>query len=152
MICRADGTAVDGMGDEELDDEEDEDKDGDQNLAVYDFDEGEEGGSGAGGDSDDEDMKPRMGKSGLKKITQTVSQAHMCNYCNYTSPKRWPLTFPRVFFRHWIALRSYKYGTSSVRAQFEVWLLTWTENLPNFIYFSSPLNILLWSVYLVLDW
>lgn len=88
----ADGTAVDGMGDEELDDEEDEDKDGDQNLAVYDFDEGEEGGSGAGGDSDDEDMKPRMGKSGLKKITQTVSQAHMCNYCNYTSPKRYLLS------------------------------------------------------------
>lgn len=73
---------------EEIEDElGDEDRDGDQNLAVYDFDEGEEGGS-AEGVSEDEDIKPRLNKGGLKKITQTVSQAHMCNYCNYTSPKR----------------------------------------------------------------
>ena len=78
--------------DEEGDDDEnfdgDEDKDEDQNLAVYDFDEGEEGASGDGQDSEDEDIKPRMSKGGMKKVTQTVSQAHMCNYCNYTSPKR----------------------------------------------------------------
>jgi hypothetical protein len=84
-----DGTTVhEDMGDDEMDDEDDE-KDGDQNLAVYDFDEGEEGGSGEGRDSEDEDIKPnRLGKGGMKKMTQTVSQAHMCNYCNYTSPKR----------------------------------------------------------------
>ena len=74
------GEEIDGL-------EGDEDRDGDQNLAVYDFDEGEEGGS-AEGVSEDEDIKPRLSKGGLKKITQTVSQAHMCNYCNYTSPKR----------------------------------------------------------------
>lgn len=74
---------------EEIEDEleGDEERDGDQNLAVYDFDEGEEGGS-AEGASEDEEIKPRMSKGGVKKITQTVSQAHMCNYCNYTSPKR----------------------------------------------------------------
>ena len=66
----------------------DEDRDGDQNLAVYDFDEGEEGCSPGAGDSEDEDIKPRMSKGNMKKMTQTVSQAHMCNYCNYTSPKR----------------------------------------------------------------
>lgn len=81
-----------GAEDEEAEDDEnfdgDEDKDEDQNLAVYDFDEGEEGGSADGQDSEDEDIKPRMSKGGSKKVTQTVSQAHMCNYCNYTSPKR----------------------------------------------------------------
>lgn len=65
----------------------DEEKDDDQNLAVYDFD--EEGGSADGQDSEDEEIsKPRASKGGIKKVTQTVSQAHMCNYCNYTSPKR----------------------------------------------------------------
>nr|CAH0102636.1 unnamed protein product [Daphnia galeata] len=82
--------------DEEAEDDEnfdgDEDKDEDQNLAVYDFDEGEEGGSADGQDSEDEDIKPRMSKGGSKKVTQTVSQAHMCNYCNYTSPKRYLLS------------------------------------------------------------
>ena len=68
--------------------EGDEERDGDQNLAVYDFDEAEDGGSAEGRDSDDEDIKPRMSKGPVKKVTQTVSQAHMCNYCNYTSPKR----------------------------------------------------------------
>lgn len=55
---------------------------------MYDFDEGEEGASDEGQDSEDEEIKPRMSKGGSKKVTQTVSQAHMCNYCNYTSPKR----------------------------------------------------------------
>ena len=76
----------------EGDDEDDEDMDGDEekdDMGVYDFD--EEGGSADGGESDDEEIsaKPRAGKGGMKKVTQTVSQAHMCNYCNYTSPKRY---------------------------------------------------------------
>lgn len=72
-------------------DEDDEEDDEDKDLAVYDFDEGEEGGSDEGQDSEDEEIKPRMSKGGSKKITQTVSQAHMCNYCNYTSPKRYQI-------------------------------------------------------------
>lgn len=86
-ICLFSQQKVEGEEDEEdLDDEEKED---DQNLAVYDFD--EDGGSAEGGESEDEEVssKPRASKGGIKKVTQTVSQAHMCNYCNYTSPKRY---------------------------------------------------------------
>jgi hypothetical protein len=38
-------------------------------------------------ESGDEDDKTKIIKI-LPKKSQTVTQAHMCNYCNYTSPKR----------------------------------------------------------------
>ncbi|KAJ4438811.1 hypothetical protein ANN_14763, partial [Periplaneta americana] len=61
-----------------------DDKGDDQDLTVYDFDEGEEGGIAL--ESGDEDDKTKIIKI-LPKKSQTVTQAHMCNYCNYTSPK-----------------------------------------------------------------
>ncbi|GLG92522.1 hypothetical protein R5R35_000719 [Gryllus longicercus] len=61
----------------------------DQDLTVYDFDEGEEGGIAM--ESGDEDDKTKIIKI-LPKKSQTVTQAHMCNYCNYTSPKRYLLS------------------------------------------------------------
>ncbi|KAJ9600457.1 hypothetical protein L9F63_009227 [Diploptera punctata] len=62
-----------------------DDKGDDQDLTVYDFDEGEE--SAIALESGDEDDKTKIVKI-LPKKSQTVTQAHMCNYCNYTSPKR----------------------------------------------------------------
>lgn len=56
----------------------------DQDLTVYDFDENEESGMV---DSEAEDDKSKIVKI-LPRKSQTVTQAHMCNYCNYTSPKR----------------------------------------------------------------
>lgn len=38
-------------------------------------------------ESGEEDDKKMMRI--IHKKSQTVTQAHMCNYCNYTSPKRW---------------------------------------------------------------
>ncbi|PNF42636.1 hypothetical protein B7P43_G01275 [Cryptotermes secundus] len=66
-----------------------DDKGDDQDLTVYDFDEGEEGGIAL--ESGDEDDKTKIIKI-LPKKSQTVTQAHMCNYCNYTSPKRYLLS------------------------------------------------------------
>ncbi|XP_067003349.1 transcriptional repressor CTCFL isoform X5 [Anabrus simplex] len=66
-----------------------DDKGEDQDLTVYDFDEGEEGGITM--ESGDEDDKTKIIKI-LPKKSQTVTQAHMCNYCNYTSPKRYLLS------------------------------------------------------------
>lgn len=74
---------------DEKDEEEDEDKNEDQDLTVYDFDEGEEGGPSM--ESGDEDDKTKIVKI-MPKKSQTVTQAHMCNYCNYTSPKRYLLS------------------------------------------------------------
>ncbi|XP_052126287.1 transcriptional repressor CTCFL isoform X2 [Frankliniella occidentalis] len=74
---------------DEKEDEEDEDKNEDQDLTVYDFDEGEEGGPSL--ESGDEDDKTKIVKI-MPKKSQTVTQAHMCNYCNYTSPKRYLLS------------------------------------------------------------
>ena len=57
-------------------------------MAVYDFD-----GDDAvdfGGDLDD-DSKAKLAAvkaNQAPKRSQTVTQAHMCNYCNYTTPKR----------------------------------------------------------------
>ncbi|XP_054273871.1 transcriptional repressor CTCF-like isoform X3 [Macrosteles quadrilineatus] len=42
-------------------------------------------------ESGDEDDKTKIIKL-LPKKSQTVTQAHMCNYCNYTSPKRYLLS------------------------------------------------------------
>lgn len=61
--------------------------DGDQDLTVYDFDDNEEGMV----DSDAEDDKSKIEKI-LPRKSQVVTQAHMCNYCNYTSPKRYLLS------------------------------------------------------------
>ncbi|XP_063241559.1 transcriptional repressor CTCFL-like isoform X2 [Bacillus rossius redtenbacheri] len=66
-----------------------DDKGEDQDLTVYDFDDGEEGGITL--ESGDEDDKTKIIKIVPKK-SQTVTQAHMCNYCNYTSPKRYLLS------------------------------------------------------------
>ncbi|XP_045463537.1 transcriptional repressor CTCF-like isoform X2 [Harmonia axyridis] len=63
--------------------------DGDQDMAVYDFDEAEESGEVV--DSDIEDDKSKIVKIVPRK-SQVVAQAHMCNYCNYTSSKRYLLS------------------------------------------------------------
>ena len=55
---------------------------------VYDFDENEEG---TVIDSEAEDDKSKIVKLVPRK-SQVVTQAHMCNYCNYTSPKRYLLS------------------------------------------------------------
>lgn len=73
--------------DEEKDKEDGEDHD----LTVYDFDEAEEPGPVSGAESGDEDDKSKVIKL-IPKKSQTVTQAHMCNYCNYTSPKRYLLS------------------------------------------------------------
>lgn len=58
------------------------------NLTVYDFDETEELEITHNMmDSDDEDDKSKIIKLPQKK-SQPVAAAHMCTYCNYTSPKR----------------------------------------------------------------
>ncbi|KAG5885033.1 hypothetical protein JTB14_018629 [Gonioctena quinquepunctata] len=62
--------------------------DGEQDMAVYDFDDAEDGGVV---DSDVEDDKTKIVKI-LPRKSQVVTQAHMCNYCNYTSPKRYLLS------------------------------------------------------------
>lgn len=68
--------------------EGDGDSDGGGNMNVYDFDENEEGGAV---ESEPEDDKTKIVKVTPRK-SQTVTQAHMCNYCNYTSPKRYLLS------------------------------------------------------------
>lgn len=55
---------------------------------MYDFDDAEDGGVI---DSDTEDDKSKIVKI-LPRKSQSVAQAHMCNYCNYTSPKRYLLS------------------------------------------------------------
>lgn len=69
-------------------DGKDEDNAEDQDMTVYDFDEAEENGLM---DSEAEDDKSKIVKI-LPRKSQTVTQAHMCNYCNYTSPKRYLLS------------------------------------------------------------
>lgn len=89
-------------------------KDTGMDMSVYDFNEGEQQqqqtadsesggvtssgamgtGSGTGsaeGITTRAKSSSKMSKSTPKK-SQTVSQAHMCNYCNYTSPKRYLLS------------------------------------------------------------
>ncbi|XP_019766360.1 transcriptional repressor CTCF isoform X2 [Dendroctonus ponderosae] len=61
----------------------------DQDMAVYDFDDQEDS---VQMDSDTEDDKSKIPKVVQRKTTQTVSQAHMCNYCNYISNKRYLLS------------------------------------------------------------
>lgn len=67
----------------------------DMDMSVYDF---HEGGDKAGAEViEEESSTPEpVAKMRTIKITpkksQTVTQAHMCNYCNYTSPKRYLLS------------------------------------------------------------
>ncbi|KAG8313537.1 hypothetical protein J6590_002009 [Homalodisca vitripennis] len=71
--------------------DDDKDKDEDPDYTVYDFNEGEDQEPVSGMESGDEDDKTKIIKL-LPKKSQTVTQAHMCNYCNYTSPKRYLLS------------------------------------------------------------
>lgn len=66
--------------------EEGEEAEGEQDLTVYDFEDNED--NEAPVESEAEDDKTKIVKF-LPKKSQTVTQAHMCNYCNYTSPKRY---------------------------------------------------------------
>ncbi|XP_018331961.1 transcriptional repressor CTCF [Agrilus planipennis] len=68
---------------------EEDNIDGDQDMTVYDFDEAEESSTLV--DSEAEDDKSKIVKIVPRK-SQVVTQAHMCNYCNYTSPKRYLLS------------------------------------------------------------
>lgn len=65
---------------------EGEEAEGEQDLTVYDFEDNED--NEAPVESEAEDDKTKIVKF-LPKKSQTVTQAHMCNYCNYTSPKRY---------------------------------------------------------------
>lgn len=66
-----------------------EDGEGDQDLTVYDFEDNEDNDGAT--EYEAEDDKTKIVKF-LPKKSQTVAQAHMCNYCNYTSPKRYLLS------------------------------------------------------------
>ncbi|CAG9839353.1 unnamed protein product [Diabrotica balteata] len=70
-----------------LDIKEGDQTDGEQDMTVYDFDDAEDGGVV----DSDEDDKSKIVKL-LPRKSQVVAQAHMCNYCNYTSPKRYLLS------------------------------------------------------------
>ena len=65
-------------------------------MAVYDFD-ADLGGDDLGDDAAvdalaiDDPNKERVAKVTARK-SQQVTQAHMCNYCNYTTPKRYLLS------------------------------------------------------------
>jgi len=73
------------------DDDKDKDDQEDPDYTVYDFNEQEDNEPVSGMESGDEDDKSKIIKL-LPKKSQTVTQAHMCNYCNYTSPKRYLLS------------------------------------------------------------
>lgn len=60
-----------------------------QNMAVYDFNEADEQRAEA---DEPEDDKRRVPTRSSSKKSQSVSQAFMCNYCNYTSQKRYLLS------------------------------------------------------------
>ncbi|KAK0177667.1 hypothetical protein PV328_001699 [Microctonus aethiopoides] len=66
-----------------------EGEEGEQDLTVYDFEDNEDNEATTEYEADDD--KTKIVKY-LPKKSQTVTQAHMCNYCNYTSPKRYLLS------------------------------------------------------------
>lgn len=72
-----------------------EDAEGEQDLTVYDFEDNED--NEAPVESETEDDKAKIVKF-LPKKSQTVTQAHMCNYCNYTSPKRYCFQRTLLYF------------------------------------------------------
>ncbi|XP_043286134.1 transcriptional repressor CTCFL-like isoform X2 [Venturia canescens] len=85
IVQQPDGKEGRGSGDGEGG--EGEDGEGDQDLTVYDFEDNEDNAT----EYEAEDDKSKIIKF-LPKKSQTVTQAHMCNYCNYTSPKRYLLS------------------------------------------------------------
>ncbi|PRD24228.1 UNVERIFIED_CONTAM: hypothetical protein NCL1_44388 [Trichonephila clavipes] len=68
------------------DDDKDPTKDIDLDMSVYDFNEGEKHGEIVAEEVAPDGTKTRTIRITQKK-SQIVTQAHMCNYCNYTSPK-----------------------------------------------------------------
>ncbi|XP_065200286.1 transcriptional repressor CTCFL-like [Planococcus citri] len=75
-------------GEKEKEDGEEGD---DQDLTIYDFEDADDPEANATADSSEEDDKSKIMKIVARK-SQSVSQAHMCNYCNYTSPKKYLLS------------------------------------------------------------
>ncbi|CAG7837591.1 unnamed protein product [Allacma fusca] len=67
---------------------EDEKEEKEDDLKVYDFDEGEDPNVQTENDEEIDDPTTKR----TPKKSQTATQAHMCNYCNYTSPKRYLLS------------------------------------------------------------
>ena len=61
-----------------------------QDISVYEFDEGKQQPQVVAARQPEE--KARSVKVVSKKVVQTITQAHMCSYCNYTSPKRYLLS------------------------------------------------------------
>lgn len=80
----------DGEEKERVEGEGVEGEEGEQDLTVYDFEDNEDP-EGAQTEFEADDDKTKIVKY-LPKKSQTVTQAHMCNYCNYTSPKRYLLS------------------------------------------------------------
>lgn len=76
---------------------EGEEAEGEQDLTVYDFEDNED--NEAPVESEAEDDKTKIVKF-LPKKSQTVTQAHMCNYCNYTSPKRYCFHQIQLYFSY----------------------------------------------------
>ncbi|XP_015910238.1 transcriptional repressor CTCF isoform X2 [Parasteatoda tepidariorum] len=72
-------------------DDKDPSKDMDLDMSVYDFNEGEKHGEIVAEEVAPDGTKTRTIRITQKK-SQIVTQAHMCNYCNYTSPKRYLLS------------------------------------------------------------
>lgn len=62
-------------------------------------------------ESGDEDDKTKILKL-LPKKSQTVTQAHMCNYCNYTSPKRFVEHFNELDLINKVCLK--KWGPTNI--------------------------------------
>ncbi|KAF8764826.1 transcriptional repressor CTCF-like [Argiope bruennichi] len=73
------------------DDDKDPTKEMDLDMSVYDFNEGEKHGEIVAEEVAPDGTKTRTIRITQKK-SQIVTQAHMCNYCNYTSPKRYLLS------------------------------------------------------------
>ncbi len=59
-------------------------------MSVYDFKEEARGVPGTEDDSDDDGQRSQ--RSPPKKVTTSLQTQLMCNYCNYTSPKRYLLS------------------------------------------------------------
>ncbi|GIY32015.1 transcriptional repressor CTCF [Caerostris extrusa] len=73
------------------DEDKDPNKEIDLDMSVYDFNEGEKHGEIVAEEVAADGTKTRTIRITQKK-SQIVTQAHMCNYCNYTSPKRYLLS------------------------------------------------------------
>ncbi|XP_013787698.1 zinc finger protein 37-like isoform X2 [Limulus polyphemus] len=74
------------------DENKDDQKGLNMDMSVYDFNEvGEKYGEVVKEEASPDGSKMRTIRISPKK-SQTVTQAHMCNYCNYTSPKRYLLS------------------------------------------------------------